>query len=192
MGLLLVGSFFFWLLIVVELILLFACIYNDAIIQAVISVAVFLALVFLLTPLELSVIVLYWKQILGLTGLYVVCGIPWGIFRWYQFVRKELKRYQAYKDSRCSGIVDDLNSIENKRKWNDHLKRYYTGDVIPQISKHKDAWFGWVIFWPVSILVYIASDLIKDIYEYIFNLCKNALQAISNSVFKDVINDLKD
>jgi hypothetical protein len=76
---------------------------------------------------------------------YFLAGTIWSFVKWYNYVREE----------RLYFLERNINAIENG---------YITMEwEAPKISKNTDNIILWIIYWPISIVVYFTSDFLVRI-----------------------------
>jgi hypothetical protein len=140
--------------------------------------------------------------VLALIAAYFIIGSIWGIFRWYLLVKKAYTRYEELRRSFCKeNSLEYSNPIPESYvvKFRDFIRTEYisignSGIVYireepPQISSHKARLAVWVVYWPWSVIVWAFSDLVRQIYEFIYSFLNRFLQSISDRIWRKVTKD---
>lgn len=97
---------------------------------------------------------------------YFLIGILWSFYRYYLFMKDEVKTYNYLKK-------EDL-------KQQTSISR---SDNIQMIS-------NWIINWPISMIVYIFYDLLGDLCNMIINYFKSIYDKIADYVIGGVKDEV--
>jgi hypothetical protein len=107
--------------------------------------------------------------LLGLVT-YFALGVVWGFFKWY-----------LHNISVRDRVLDGSLKLKTQGTWN--------GVTIPLKPKeHKSRIIGWMTYWPWSATWFILNDPIRRAWNAIYNRIVAKLEAVSNHVFKTVID----
>jgi len=196
-----IGTFWFWALIIAELVLLFVFIENENGVEATVSLVIFAACLQWLGNVDLIGYVLSNPlSILAVVAAYFVIGSVWGIIKWWVFCRDRLEEYQDARENflRSHGADPSLKTMpENLRaawkKWLDDHRNYDQGrtlDEAPRASKNKSRIMRWMSFWPVSMIWSLINDFVKRIFKTIYQKIAGFLQRISDNMFGSIRDDL--
>ena len=202
MELFLVGTFWFWALVVAEIILLFIFIENENGIGATISMIVFgCCLQFfgnvdffnymIENPLSIAIVV----------ASYFLLGAIWGCVKWWIFCRDRWEEYLEMKEDflRSKGLPPGTKVIpdEHKLEWTRKLKEHgsYRGRTLaqsPRVRDNKGKILRWMSFWPVSLIWSLINDFVKRIFKTIYQKIAGFLQRIADNMFAGANEDLAD
>jgi len=196
-----IGSFWFWMLIAAEIIMLFVFIDNENGVGATISVVAFGALLQWFGNVD----IIHYVQghplfILSCAGAYFALGAVWGVIKWWIFCRDRLEEYEEAREKflKSKGQPTGTKVVppELRPEWRNYLDRnkdYRTGDnlsVPPQVRTHKAKIMRWMTFWVVSIIWSFINDFVKRIFRTIYQRLSTFLQRISDNMFGTVKDDL--
>jgi hypothetical protein len=150
-----------------------------------------------------------WTHWLPLLGIYLVIGVIWSTAKWWIFcgkVRDQVKERVALFDST---VEDGDNADDVARSFMSHMSsdnrlfQYksfpYMHDhtvpwsrkgvidaLVPLVSEHKGVVLTWLFCWPMSVLKWALADMLRDLYNFVFNTIKGAFQKIAASRFTDI------
>ncbi len=127
-------------------------------------------------------------QLPYLALLYVAVGSMWGIVRWYLFVSRAARDYAGKS-------TDLMNDYQNgpwspggsslsltKITYAEWLDRFH--NLPPSPSKHRSRIVTWMVWWPFSFLDTLLSDLVRRIFDAIYDEVAALLGRISARVFR--------
>lgn len=189
-----VGAFWFWMLILVETVVIFACIENEKGILATLSVVGFFSLLWLLGVFNVFGYMAKnpWKSPLYVGG-YFVAGALWSVVKWYVYVINQRSRYDDARANFLENINVKSGSLtdELKIKWETHLEMIRL-EVKPQARKHMGKLLTWATYWPWSFLWTFVDDFVKRVFKLILLRLQAVYQSISDYAFKGTENDFLD
>jgi len=191
----LVGSFWFWTLLVASFILVvFMAEVWDAPFWAAATVIATLVALDLLGDAGLWSWVLANPLLIGAgAGVYVVGGTLWSFVKWYIFVRK---RREGYLDQRAQFMVDHKLEEKDKipptllRKWQSQLS--YSNREMPSARKEKSRILRWMVYWPWSVIYSLFADLVREVFLIIYARMATTFQRISESIYGDISGEMKE
>lgn len=135
---------------------------------------------------------------------YLGLGAIWSFFKWWMMLREVRKKYDVLKveflkNKKVTGTVipDDL-----KDEWRKHVVgnrcyklRYHYSDIeghnpiVPPLSQNKTKITGWMVYWPISVILFFFEDFLSKLFDAIYDMFSNVYQRISDSVFKGTGDD---
>lgn len=183
MDFLLFGTFWFWAIIVAEIILLFSftCFNNTG--WSVFSLIVFGCILQFGSKINIfSYVTNNWMQLLIYFVGYFFIGTAWMIARWYLYNKEEYDKILKYVNERWR-LPRGLNEQKAARD--------YISKNRPKASEKKAILLDWMIFWWISILIYFCSDFITKIANIIYNFVASMLENISERIFAKLPKDLQ-
>jgi hypothetical protein len=150
-----------------------------------------------------------WKQWVPLLGIYLVLGIVWSTAKWWLFCGKIRDAVKEVAGRFTRTVEDDESSDDVERAFMSHmthnaaLRQYkslpYMHDntvpwsrkeviaaYIPLVTLHKGIVLTWLFCWPISVLKWALADMLRDLYNAVFNAIKGAFQKIAASRFTDI------
>jgi hypothetical protein len=192
------GTFWFWMLIAAEIIMLFVFIDNESGLGATISVLVFGALLQWFGDVD---IINYVKAnplfLLSCAAAYFALGAVWGVVKWWIFCRDRLEEYEEARDaflkSKNVPAGTKVVPVELRKEWKDKLQssRLTIGlSETPQVRTHKAKIMNWMTFWVISIVWSFINDFVKRVFRTIYQKLSIFLQDISDKMFGSVKDDL--
>ena len=190
MEIFLIGSLFFWLLLIAELILLFIFVANDLSIPATLSLLLTAGLLQFAGNVDLLGLVTANPGliILGVV-LYFVAGTVWGVIKWYLYCRDRLEEYLDGKRKWLKGRVGTPEDLT--QAWRDHCSRYKVINK-PIVSEHKTNILRWMAFWPISLAWSFLDDFVRRVFRAIYQHIAEFLQGVSDRVFAGVTAELEE
>lgn len=173
MQLFLFGTFWFWALIVVSVIVVIrlAETFEECTTCNDDPQGYWAGFVILVTLVLLAIFgnwgffkgILIWIQnnpfiFVGYLLLYIIIGIAWSFFKWYGYLRKKRDYF---------------------RKWSGNNNK------IPQFQDHISRIVSWMMYWPFSALWTLTYSLFRDVFHYLTEQMKGAYEKISKNMFKE-------
>lgn len=187
------GSFFFWLLVVAEIVCLFLFVEWENGFGATVSVLVFGALLQWFGNVD---IIGYCAAnpwyIAALVGVYFVFGVCWAIVKWRFFCVDRLEDYEELKSEflRNKGVAEGTKIVpaEHRTAWKEMLERHRDDrstllSESPKIRHYKALWMRWMSFWPISFIWGIINDFVKRVCKMVYQRLATFLQSISDAIF---------
>ena len=198
-----VGTFWFWALVVSEIILLFAFVNYDNGFGATISLLVFGACLQWFGQVDIIHYVSARPWAVGGALLaYFVLGLTWGIIRWYFFCLDRIRKYKELKNKFLEGKHLPLNTVmpeELRGEWDKVLDTAYAeGNYLrsrlstpPKVGDNKNRIISWMTFWIPSMIWFFINDFVKRVFKEIYQYIHGFLQRIADNMFAHVDEDLK-
>lgn len=205
-----IGTFWFWLLIATEIILLFAFIENENGIGATVSVFVFAALLQWFGNVD---IISYVRAnpmfIVSCLGAYFALGAVWGIIKWWIFCRDRLEDYEEarakFLKERGQPAGTKVVPVELRAEWKEAVEnsgKYgygYSGYKVstkisadpPQVREYKSQIMRWMTFWVISMIWSLINDFVKRVFRSIYLKLATFLQSISDKMWRNVKGDFE-
>jgi len=178
MQFLLFGTFWFWALIVISIIVVIRLAETFEEIDddtheywAGLTVLLTIVLIVIFGNWEyFKKIILFIRDnpfvIVGYVLIYIVIGIAWSFLKWYGYLRKNRESNRLYFEIR-------IKAEES------------TESLIPKFSNNISRIVSWTMYWPFSALWTILHNFLRDIYTFLAEQLKGAYEKIINHVFKE-------
>jgi len=194
----LVGSLWFWLLLVAETILVLILLEWD---QGMVATLTFLATLLVLQFLGDVNIYGYVVQhpltvALGAAG-YFALGTVWATAKWWFYVREERAGYDQLRSAflRVHRLEPQSAMPEGlQHQWQQCLAQAKKNgrrlDVRPLAAGHKAGILRWMSYWPWSFSWTMLRDPVRKAFLSIYHNIAEHLQEISDRAFKGVEADL--
>jgi hypothetical protein len=194
----LVGSLWFWLLLVAEVIVVFMLLEWD---QGAIATLTFLVTLLLLQFLGEVNIYGYviqhpWTVALGAAG-YFALGTLWATAKWWFYVREQRAWYDELRSTfLCIHRLEPQGAMPEgfQHPWQQCLalakKNGRRLHVRPLVAQHKACILRWMSYWPWSFSWTMLKDPVRKAFLTIYHNIAEHLQEISDRAFKGVEADL--
>jgi hypothetical protein len=192
-----VGSFWFWVLLLAESIVLIILLeWGRGTIATLTFLATLFALQFLGDVKILGYVVEHpWTIALGAIGYFAV-GTCWSVVKWWFYVREQRTLYDELRSAflrvhgfeRQSAMPEELQSTwreclaaaESRRKL----------DVRPLVARHKAHVVRWMSYWPWSLFWTVLKDPVRKAFLSTYYHLAEYLQEVSDRAFKGLDADL--
>lgn len=112
---------------------------------------------------------------------YVAFGAIWMVFYWYRYSVRLLATYKATKVE-----WETSKSQKTMQEYWQNRMPYSDWVVPPLAAKHKATLLRVMVYWPFSVIEYMLTRVVKELYTAIYNHLSHVLQRISDAVWKDV------
>lgn len=186
------GSVWFWILIAVVNIILFACIENTRGFLASFMTLITLGLVQFLGDIPIFPTIFNdpWGSLMW-AGLYLFTGTVLSIAWWFFYCRRQYQKYMEMRDKFCA--QHHLNSAEDiPAAFVERWEKRTSGLELPPLAKdHKEHIYMWIAWWPWRLVWAFLSDFIISICRRIYNGIAGVLRLISEWQFSNVHKDFK-
>lgn len=111
------------------------------------------------------------KYVLLWAGVYFLIGFIWSIPKWYLWSKKQFAIYEKERK--------DWEKHHPDEKWvgsgsEVHYRRY-----LPHLNRSKTRITGWILHWPMSILVTLLSDWLSDLATSVVEVSKKFYQKLA-------------
>ncbi len=173
-----VGTLWFWVLIIAAFILLtYQVNIGNGWGSTVVFVLTILAITFLGNSKLVSDIIGYVNLNPGISiGIfcgYFIAGAIWSLIKWYYFVLDQKEKQIK----------------ESKTPYNSSKKYSF---VMPMPGDFKGDITLWMSYWPLSFIWTMIDNPFKRIFANIFKNLENTYTKISSHIFKDLLTDKTD
>lgn len=152
--------------------------------------------------------------IAGGVGVYLLAGAVWGVAKWALKVRKLAREckdiYQKrrfdflmQRSEKMRGVtVNEATPVPAhlQKEWIKTPINTYKGNFFQQIDRdtqgkivaprardYKASILLWMSFWPLSALWTVLDDLVKEVFENIYQFLSTWLQSIADKAFAGII-----
>jgi len=200
LGIFALGTLGFWLLILLDFILITALVENESG-----GWATFTAIC---TILGLNYV---WKfpvfealrQNPGhaaiLVGSYFALGIGWSIFKWYLFLHKQTRRYEDFKaqfmlEYKITTLTPEsaaklMEAVAKMNQYKSKGDRDYILTQTPLFRNHAGDLTRWATYWPFSMIGFALNDIVRKAWRHIIEMLQTTYQRIANHVFRNINAD---
>lgn len=179
------GTFWFWVLVTAEFVVLLACMNWDNGFAATVSLGIVLGLMYWFGDLSDA---MRWAvghpyHIAGVIAGYGGVGAGWAIAKWWLYVHDRVDEYRRMK----SIYMAD-------GKATDETWRAFAGTKpwakAPLASDNKAKIVRWISFWPASMLWSLVDDFVRRVAIAIYNFIAEHLQGMSDKAFEGIRDEL--
>lgn len=201
------GGIWFYLLSVITVIIILQLLMDDKFFGSAFLIGGFIAIIHLFGDAHFFQHVIdnpVWAlvYIVGYLGI----GAGWSFFKWWRVLLCVRKRYDELKAEFLINkkVTDGLIPDALKDEWRKHVisnrcykLNYHYSDIegynpaIPPLSRNKARITGWMVYWPISFVLFFFEDFLAKIFDAIYDMFSNVYQRISDSVFKGMGDDFK-
>jgi hypothetical protein len=191
-----VGTAWFWILIGIEVIVLFFCTAKELAGLALVSIlAVLLALHFMGNVDVVGPVVNNPGTVALLIASYFLTGTIWSVCKWWFYVKERSRKYSSFrrrflKNNQANETGEIPDGLKTKLK--EEFQRQFGWDSAfkPRASEQKGRILFWMTWWPFSLTWTLINDPITRTFTAIYNGIAGLLQKISDSAFKEFDNDM--
>jgi len=193
------GTFWFWLLLLIDFAVVTVLVENEEGFWATfVTFWTIMGLDFLWKLPILTSIKANPGHIALLVLSYFVIGAAWSFVKWYFFLHKANGRYLDFKakfletknvnvlDGQLAAIMMD-ELAENNRRFDAESR---ISAEPPAARKHKARLTRWATYWPFSMVGFALNDVVRKTWNYIYELLQGAYQRVSNHVFRNAAADV--
>ena len=209
------GGFWFWALVAVELIWLFVAVKHERGTWATFSVLTFALMMWLFGNFNVFKYV-FQNPIFVLSCFagYLLLGVGWSFAKWYLFNRAIKETYGRMKEAflarnHVTGAMPDalkdewLGYLSDSSHWKSHNDDWTTyvpltysrvqhvGDITPKASDYKSDIIFWISYWPISGLWSLLHDFVERMINEIYNYFKSVYDSITTRMFQGVAADFE-
>jgi hypothetical protein len=198
-SLLALGTIGFWLLVLIDFIVITALVENE---EGVWATVVAIGSIIGLNYLWKLPIVATIKANPGHTALliasYFALGIGWSFAKWVLFLHKQNFKYRDFKTQFLSKknakeLTPELaaalmEELDSHNRYESYPDRRISANA-PQFLEHKGKLTRWATYWPFSIIGTLLNDVVRKSWTYIINMLQGTYQRISNYIFRGATAD---
>ena len=193
-GFLMFGSLWFWILFVIFVCVMVACVENDSTSGGVLTIILFLCLfTFFGTGMEgIHWVIANPNLSLGFLAAYVAIGLFYMFLKWISFTRGVRRRYKVSRQNFLANYNADGEFIpdELKQAWQSRLtteQRHMLNGFPP--GEYKSQLVDWMLFWPFSALWTLINDPLRRLAETCVEMFHGVLAQIGKSASKGFEKD---
>ena len=125
----------------------------------------------------------HWQTLVLSIFIYVVIGIAWSAYKWYEYVRAQAVRAKDYR------IAYDKLPVEIKQKYksfDDYLNLSTDVKLAIDITRNKGKITYWITFWWVSLISTFFGTWLYNFFNNIYEMCTSLYKYIVKLAFSDV------
>jgi len=181
-----IGTFWFWALIVSEIILLFIFTENENGFAATVSLAVFAAALQWLGGVDIIGFVINEPiKFLVICVCYFMAGTLWATVKWWIHVKDridDIKEYGEEWAKRNGHSYPPAAGTAQAEAWKEERQR--KGLIKPLIRQHKADFMRWMTFWWISMIWSLFADFVKRICKEIYRKIAKFLQTMADNMWR--------
>jgi hypothetical protein len=143
------------------------------------------------TPV-LEFVQIHFLLIAGIVAGYLCIAVVWFNWRWHWLTSKMRGRYdEVFATWRHPKGIQDLPPCEDESEqadalrieWEDYFAQHGHDEFgriefRPRFRQHKDAILTWMAAWPLDLLVWLFSEVLRDFWTMIYYKFQGMLQEI--------------
>jgi hypothetical protein len=202
-----VGSFWFWSLIAVALVLGFIFIENENLAGLTWATIIAFAVICLLSPIKGTLLVLASNPLLllGAIACYILIGLLYSFLKWDRFFSKVRMKYEQMKIEWLSnkGISGETVPQDMKVVWSAYLDRYCHRTELERraillafnkvrYTDFKGLIVSWIIWWPISATWMLINDPMRKIAEELVYRFRKVYEIIANRHRSSMSNEVEE
>ena len=192
-----IGTIGFFLLIAIEIILLFVFTANDNGWGALFSVVGFLAFIEFVSKAHVLQLMRnnpIWVVVFAIS--YLVIALFWGIFKLRNRAKNRLREYdekfaQFLVENKLPANTETLPTLELRTKWSrtmDQTNAYRDGIRCKLsdkmlVSDYKLKIIHWMALWPISMLIFFFKDMVVEIFNWMYDLVRGFMQRMIDEMY---------
>ena len=113
---------------------------------------------------------------------YIAVGVPWAVFKWHRHIQSDhcqramrdgLKRYRGMDNPaypvHAYGSEDEQRSFI-KSEW-------FPPECLAATNRERI--MSWMALWPLSVIGYVAGDLLRDAYQKLFSMVVGVFDSVT-------------
>ena len=183
-----IGSFWFWALVIAELALLVLFVENESGLWATVSLILFAVLLQFFGNADLiGFITASPLTVVSILGAYFLLGAIWGVVKWWIFCHDRLEEYEELKAEFLQerGVTDTkVVPPELRDAWRQKITyRDHRLGQPPRVREHKSRVLRWMSFWCIDLIWSICHDFVKRVFRTIYRRIAEFLQRIADNMF---------
>lgn len=196
----LVGSFWFWLVLVGTFSLMIFLTECERGFWA--FVVMLLTLAGLQAFTDANLLRLVWDHPIYLVvgvAAYFILGTVWSVVKWWLWCNDQRHKYDELKLEflHRHGVKGVTVVPENLRElWRKELdsraNRYYEQKNLvkkPEVLENKSRILNWMTYWPCSLVFTALNDPIRKLFRHIYYWLRSVYQSIADRAWHGVDND---
>ena len=125
----------------------------------------------------------HWQILVLYIFIYVVIGVAWSAYKWYEYVRAQAVRAKDYR------VAYDKLPIEKKKAYDsfgDCLNRVSDVNSNIDITRNKGKITYWIAFWWASLISTFFGTWLYNFFNNIYEMCTGLYKYIVKLAFSDV------
>jgi uncharacterized membrane protein YccC len=190
-GILVVGSLWFWLLLIVSAILVTILIQSEEGGWATFAfIVTILLLNYAFKAQILKALVVHPLTIIKWAVGYFVAGASWGTLKWWDATKKALNKYNEVKVEFLSRHnATELTEALAQVLADTDAAYNHVSPIPPAARDHKGDIIRWMAYWPFSFVGTILNDVVRNAWNHIYAYMVGTYDKISRHVFRHVSQD---
>ncbi len=129
------------------------------------------------------------NQIPLFIGAYILVGTGWGVLKWQFHVLRCARDYARHVGEFKDAFQSWDKSVHKRAPYPQWLAAYH--DLPPSPGKNRSRIVTWMVWWPFSFLDTLLSDLIRRLFDWVYDELSEMLEYISSRAFRH-FDELKD
>jgi len=105
---------------------------------------------------------------------YLSAGVLWSFFKWDRYIKGEVERLKKNWDYQTS------KSEYQKSPIFENTFEKYAEDNLTVASERKSAIATWIMFFPVSMVLYVIGDFLREFVNWVVKYFGKVYTAITN------------
>lgn len=193
-----VGTFWFWVLVAAEILLVGVFVTYENGLAATISIFAFLGLLQFCGSVDIFSAILHHPLLVaGGAVAWLLCGTVWAVIKWWIFVHDQNAEYEEYKSEwlRSQGLPSTkVVPPEVREKWADYVANNYDlrrVKAIPLAKDNKSRIIHWMALWLPSMVCFFVNDLLKRVFRAIYYRIADFLQRMADRIYANVQQDFE-
>ena len=184
MEIVLLGTVWFWVTLIVACLILFWEVEAERGELATVTIVVSLLALQFLTDIKVFTYVGNNPSVIlpAIAG-YFVLGTLWSFGKWWFFVQRKKKGYK-----KALTQYKERSQLNHTRESLDSESRPKVSQFKPVATSNKGRILVWMMYWPWSMAWTIIDDPVKEVFARIFDRARKIYQSIADRAFEDFEN----
>ncbi|MCK5017609.1 MAG: hypothetical protein KAS32_11135 [Candidatus Peribacteraceae bacterium] len=120
--------------------------------------------------------------------IYIAVGLAWSLGKYYFYLIRRRRKFKEKKD-----IFFDINPEKKYDDWLAHMDHNfgYSNSEYTEFGKNKPRIIFWMTYWPFSLLSTLLKDIVRKMFEEIYEFFSGLFKEMFRKVMKEQLQDFE-